>query len=29
MRYKAFGQRTGLRGSEFAPGTGTFGAKWG
>ena len=29
MRYKPFGQRTGLRVSEFALGTGTFGTKWG
>jgi aryl-alcohol dehydrogenase-like predicted oxidoreductase len=29
MRYKLFGQHTGLRVSEFVLGTGTFGTRWG
>jgi aryl-alcohol dehydrogenase-like predicted oxidoreductase len=29
MRYRIFGQRSGLRVSEFALGTGTFGTQWG
>jgi aryl-alcohol dehydrogenase-like predicted oxidoreductase len=29
MRYKIFGQRTGLRVSELVLGTGMFGTKWG
>jgi aryl-alcohol dehydrogenase-like predicted oxidoreductase len=29
VRYRTFGERTGLRVSEFALGTGTFGTRWG
>ena len=29
MRYRMFGERTGLRVSELALGTGTFGTRWG